>query len=166
MNQRTLQREDKAFAPMLYMVKELSNRTWKLLFGDGARRCQLSIAAGELVSWNEAVVKVRERFGLPARVQVVSCYEAGRVGHGAVRRDGHGFGIVQILIDRAELQGTDLADCDGIDEGHPDRDGYGTRGRKTGRQQQRHGGAGYAQDPAMTGFSKLVHKILFFCFDL
>ncbi len=80
MNPRTLQREDKAFAPTLYMVKELSNRTWKLLFGDGGRRCQLSIAAGELLSWNEAVLKARERFGLPARVQVVSCYEAGRDG--------------------------------------------------------------------------------------
>ncbi len=61
------------------MAMELSNRNWKLLFGDGARRCQLSIAAGELLSLNEAVLKARERFGWPARVQVVSCYEAGRV---------------------------------------------------------------------------------------
>ena len=62
------------------MAMELSNRYWKLLIGDGARRFQLSIAAGELLSLNEAVLKSRERFGLPARVQVVSCYEAGRDG--------------------------------------------------------------------------------------
>ena len=69
MNPRTLQREDRAFAPILYMA--MSNRNWKLLFGDGARRCQLSIAAGEHMSLNEAVLKARERFGLPARVRVV-----------------------------------------------------------------------------------------------
>ena len=28
------------------MAMELSHRNWKLLFGDGARRCQLSIVAG------------------------------------------------------------------------------------------------------------------------
>ena len=67
MSPRTLQREDKSFVPMLYMAMELSNRNWKLLFGDGARHCQLSIAAGELLSLNEAVLKARARFGLPAR---------------------------------------------------------------------------------------------------
>ncbi len=71
MNPPTLQRDDKSFAQVLYMAMELSNRNWKLLFGDGARRCQLSIAAGKLLSLNEAVLKARERFGLPARVQVV-----------------------------------------------------------------------------------------------
>ena len=80
MSPRTLQRNDKSFVPVLYMAMELSNRNWKLLFGDGARRCQLSIAAGELLSLNEAVLKSRERLGLPARAQVVSCYEAGRDG--------------------------------------------------------------------------------------
>ncbi len=73
MTPRTLQRDDKPFVPVLYMAMELSNRNWKLLFGDGARRCRLSIAAGELRSLNETVLKARERFGLPARVQVVSC---------------------------------------------------------------------------------------------
>ena len=66
------------------MAMELSNRNCKLLFGDGARRCQLSIAAGELLSLNEAVLKARERFGLPAGVQVVSCYEAGRTVSGCI----------------------------------------------------------------------------------
>ncbi len=64
----------------MYMAMELSNGYWKLLLGDGVRRCQLSIAAGELLSLNEAVLQARERFGLPTRVPVVSCYEAGRDG--------------------------------------------------------------------------------------
>ncbi len=45
MNPRTLQREDKAFVPMLYMAMELSTRTWNLVFGDGRKRRQLSIEA-------------------------------------------------------------------------------------------------------------------------
>lgn len=69
MSPRTLQRDDKSFVSVLNMAMGLSNRNWKLLFGDGARRCLLSIAAGELLSLNEAVLKARARFGLPARVQ-------------------------------------------------------------------------------------------------
>ena len=46
MRPRPLQRDDKSFVPVLYMAMELSHRNWKLLFGDGARRCQLSIAGG------------------------------------------------------------------------------------------------------------------------
>ena len=34
MNPQTVQREDKSFAPVLYMAMELSNRNWGLLFGD------------------------------------------------------------------------------------------------------------------------------------
>jgi len=50
MNPQTLQRHNKSMVPVLYMAMELSNRNWMLLFGDGARRCQLSIAAGEILS--------------------------------------------------------------------------------------------------------------------
>ncbi len=99
MSPRTLQQDDKSFVPVLYMAMELSNRNWMLLFGDGARRCQLSIAAGELLSLNEAVMKARERFGLPAHVQVVSCYEAGRDGfwlHGYLES----IGIENVVVIR------------------------------------------------------------------
>ena len=102
MNPRTLQRDDKSLAPVLYMAMELSNRNWKLLFGDGARRCQLSIAAGELLSLHEAVLKVRERFGLPGGVQVMSCYEAGRDGfwlHRYLER----IGVENVVVDSASI---------------------------------------------------------------
>ncbi len=42
MNPPALQRDNKTFAPVLDMAMELSNRTWKLLFGDGARRCRMA----------------------------------------------------------------------------------------------------------------------------
>ncbi len=43
MSPRTLQRDDKPFVPVLYMAMELSNRNWKLLFGDGARRLLIAL---------------------------------------------------------------------------------------------------------------------------
>jgi hypothetical protein len=46
MNPRSLQGEDKSLAPVLYMAMELSNRNWKLLLGDGARRCPLPTKGG------------------------------------------------------------------------------------------------------------------------
>ena len=41
--------EGNANAPVLYMALELSNTTWKVVFGDGARRRQVAVPAGELV---------------------------------------------------------------------------------------------------------------------
>jgi len=101
-NPRTLQRDDKSFVPVLYMAMELSNRNWKLLFSDGARRCQLGIAAGELLSLNEAVLKARERFGLPTGVQVVSCYEAGRDGFW-LHRYLESIGVENVVVDSASI---------------------------------------------------------------
>ena len=69
----------------------------------------------------------------------------GRVGHAAVGRDSHALEIGHVPIERPELQGLDLADRDGFDEGHLDLDGRGARDYKTGRQQQPHGGDGHAQ---------------------
>ncbi len=46
MRPRPVQRDDTSFVTVLYMTMQLSHRNWNLLFGDGARRCQLSIAAG------------------------------------------------------------------------------------------------------------------------
>ena len=82
----------------------------------------------------------------------------GRVNHGAVWRDGHALEIGQVLINRRELQGVGLADRDGLDEGHPDRDGLGIRGGKADREQQPHGGDVHARYPAITGLSQLVQS--------
>lgn len=103
MSPATLQRDDKSFVPVLYMAMELSNRNWKLLFGDGARRCQLSIAAGELLRLHEAVIKARQRFELPVSTRVVSCYEAGRDGFW-LHRYLESIGVENVVVDRRVLR--------------------------------------------------------------
>ena len=70
--------EDNASAPVLYMALELSNKSWRLTFGGGGKRRQVSVPAADLMKLSEAVAK--ERFGMPASAPVVSCYEAGRDG--------------------------------------------------------------------------------------
>ena len=102
MNPRTLQRDDKSFVPVKYVGMDLSKRNWKLLFGDGARRCQLSIGVSELLSLNEAVLKARERFGLPAQVQVVSWHEAGRDCFW-LHRYLESIGVENVVVDSASI---------------------------------------------------------------
>jgi len=78
MNPETQAMEGNAAAPVLYMALELSNRSWRLAFGDGARRRRVSVPAADLAALAGAVAKAKERFEMPAAARVVSCYEAGR----------------------------------------------------------------------------------------
>ncbi|OFW12227.1 MAG: hypothetical protein A3H27_14015 [Acidobacteria bacterium RIFCSPLOWO2_02_FULL_59_13] len=63
--------EGNANAPVLYMALELSNTTWKVVFGDGARRRQVAVPAGELMKLQEAVTEAKERFGFAGSCRVV-----------------------------------------------------------------------------------------------
>ena len=85
MNPATHGTEGNASAPVLYMALELSNKSWRLAFGDGAKRRQVSVPAADLAKLAEAVAKAKERFKLPASARVLSCYEAGRDGWSMVR---------------------------------------------------------------------------------
>ena len=69
-----------ASAPVLYMALELSNKTWRLAFSDGAKRRHVYVPASDLAKLACAVAKAKERFGMPASSRVLSCYEAGRDG--------------------------------------------------------------------------------------
>ena len=83
MNPTTHETEGNAAAPVLsvlYMALELSNRSWRLAFGDAAKHRQVSVPAADLAALAEAVAKAKERFKMPASARVVSCYEAGRDG--------------------------------------------------------------------------------------
>ena len=42
---------------MLYMALELSNRSWRLAFGDGAKRRQVSVPAADLAKLAGALAK-------------------------------------------------------------------------------------------------------------
>ena len=67
-------------ATVLYMALELSKQTWKVCFGDGARRRMVTVGAGDRSALLTALAKAKAKFGLAGDVRVVSGYEAGRDG--------------------------------------------------------------------------------------
>ena len=73
MNPATHGMEGNAAAPVLYMALELSNRIWRLALSDGAKRRQVLVPAVDLAKLACAVVKAKERFGMPASARVVGC---------------------------------------------------------------------------------------------
>ena len=64
----------------LFMAMELSNKNWKLAFGDGSRQRYRSIEARSEAALLREVGMAKEKLGLPADAPVVCCYEAGRDG--------------------------------------------------------------------------------------
>ena len=48
MNPAALGNEDNASAPVLYVALESSNKSWRLAFGDGTKRRQVSVPAADL----------------------------------------------------------------------------------------------------------------------
>ena len=66
---------------VLYMAMELSNRSWKLAFGNGVKLRRLSVPARDRLALLEAVGVARQRLGVVAEARLVVCYEAGRDGH-------------------------------------------------------------------------------------
>ena len=50
MNPATHGTEGSATAPVLYMALELSNKTWRLAFSDGAKRRQVTVPAADLMN--------------------------------------------------------------------------------------------------------------------
>ncbi len=66
----------------LYLALELGWGEWKLGFttGLGQKPRLRTMAAGDLARLSEEIRRAKERFKLPAKSRVVSCYEAGRDG--------------------------------------------------------------------------------------
>ena len=103
MNPATHATEGSVSAPVLYMALELSNKTWRLAFSDGAKRRQVSVPASDLAKLACAVAKAKERFGLPASSRVLSCYEAGRDGFW-LHRHLVSVGIENEVVDAASIE--------------------------------------------------------------
>jgi transposase len=88
----------------LYMSFELSDKHWKLTFGNGNHgpsRC--TVAAGDVEAIFQHIAKAKRRFGLNDRASVHSCYEAGRDGwwlHRTLRRRG----VDNIVVDSASIE--------------------------------------------------------------
>jgi transposase len=64
----------------LFVAMELSNKNWKLVFGDGSRERERGIPARREELLLREVKLAKEKLGLPADAAVVFCYEAGRDG--------------------------------------------------------------------------------------
>src|SRR3989337_881001 len=103
MNPAALRNEDTASAPVLYMALELSNKSWRLVFGDGTKRRQGSVPAADLAKLACAVAKAKEHFKMPASARVVSCYEAGRDGFW-LHRHLVSIGIENQVVDAASIE--------------------------------------------------------------
>lgn len=89
--------------PRLYMAMELSNKSWKLGFSDGAKNRQMSVAAGDWPALSAAVKTSKERFGLAPTTPVFSCYEAGRDGFW-IHRALMDLTICNVVIDSSSIE--------------------------------------------------------------
>ncbi len=98
-----LQAKEYESAAVLYMAMELSNKTWRLAFGDGRRARQVRIDAGDIAALGEQIGKAKAKLGLGAEAGVVSCYEAGRDGFW-LRRQLEALGIRNHVVDAASIE--------------------------------------------------------------
>jgi transposase len=98
-----LQAKEYERAGVLYMAMELSDKTWRLAFGDGKRSRQVCIDAGDMAVLGEQVVKAKAKLGLESEAAVVSCYEAGRDGFW-VHRQLEALGIENHVVDAASIE--------------------------------------------------------------
>jgi transposase len=92
----------------LFVAFDLGLDTWLIACatepGENPRR--RTIPAGDVALLLSELAKAKERFDLPARAPVRSCYEAGRDGFWLHRCLTH-HGIDNLVVDSASIRGTD-----------------------------------------------------------
>ena len=98
-----LQGKDNVSEQVLYMALELSNKTWKLGFSNGAKIRQKTITAGDWVELHTQMDLAKQKLRLAADCRIVSCYEAGRDGFW-IHRDLPAEGITNHVIDSASIE--------------------------------------------------------------
>jgi transposase len=91
--------------PTLYVAFELSKKDWKLAMtsGVGVDVWVRTVPSGDLRGVERAVQQGRQRFRLPARGAVVSCYEAGRDGFW-IHRALTELGVRNRVVDSASIE--------------------------------------------------------------
>ena len=95
--------KDSTSKQVLYISLELSNRKWKLTYGDGKRKRERTITAADLEAFQEELAKTRKRFKLEEGCKIYSCYEAGRDGFW-IHRYLDSLGIENIVVDPASIE--------------------------------------------------------------
>lgn len=98
-----LQGKDISNSSVLYMALELSRKTWRLGFSNGAKNRQVSVDASNLAALGDAVRQAKSKLGLDDDCAVLSCYEAGRDGFW-IHRELEGMGYHNAVIDSASIE--------------------------------------------------------------
>lgn len=90
---------------VLFVVFELSNKSWKLGFATnlGQRIRERTVPAWDLGAFDSELKKAKERLGLEESAVVVSCYEAGREGF-TLDRYLAASGISNAVVDAGSLE--------------------------------------------------------------
>ena len=95
--------KDNANEAILYMAMELSDKTWKLGFGDGTKQRLVTIEAADWLALHTQIDRAKAKFKLPPACRIISCYEAGRDGfwiHRRLLEDG----IENRVIDSSSIE--------------------------------------------------------------
>ena len=87
----------------LFVAMELSNKNWKLAFGDGARVRERDMKARNELLLLREVELAKEKLGIPSDARVVFCYEAGRDGFW-IDRMLKKRGFVNYVMDPASIE--------------------------------------------------------------
>lgn len=95
--------KDSTRKQVLYISLELSDKKWKLTFGDGQRKRERTIPAADLEAFQEEIVKSRKHFKLGEGCEIYSCYESGRDGFW-IHRYLESIGIKNIVVDPASIE--------------------------------------------------------------
>ena len=95
--------KDSTRKQVLYISLELSNKKWKLTFGDGQRRRERTITSADLEEFQQELVKARKHFRLQEDCAIYSCYESGRDGFW-IHRYLESLGIQNIVVDPASIE--------------------------------------------------------------
>jgi transposase len=92
-------------APTLHLALDLGNTTWQLAFAAGLAHAPRlrTVPARDVPALVIEIAAAKRRFGLPADVRVVSCYEAGRDGFW-IHRALHAQGIANTVVDAASIE--------------------------------------------------------------
>jgi transposase len=90
---------------VLYVAFELGQREWKLAMttGFGVQPVVRTVPGGDVAAVRRAIAGGKLRFGVPADVRVVSCYEAGRDGFW-VHRALTALGVENQVVDSSSIE--------------------------------------------------------------
>lgn len=95
--------EDSTRKRHLYIAFELSNKAWKIAFGDGFKKREKTIVARCLNVLKAEIEKAQKHFRLEEGMEIYSCYEAGRDGFW-LHRYLESCGIKNVVVDSASIE--------------------------------------------------------------